>query len=222
MNIITFPLSEEVFSNLDNINQDDYLVDVSKIDFGDDEDNIESSIIYMRNLQLHMPLDFSNIDYETKLKWLDTYLHFDMQVPIKELDETLLTILAQDDIHLKCIFTIDEIKNIHYDDIATFITSIFEISCILLNKADGNILEYTTDLEIVREKPYFFDTLIHIIKDYPKIIDALISFYMLKVNHKVYHYALEHISKHNEFYEAIMNIPTIKLLGWINKYESKE
>ena len=219
--MITFPLSEEIFSKLDEINQEDYIVDVSQIDFGED-DNIESTLIYMRNLQLHMPLDFSNIDYDTKLKWLNTYLTSNYDVTIKELDETLLTILAGENIGLKCIFTDDEIKDIHYDDIIEFLVSIYEIACILLNKANGNILEYKTDLEIIKEKPKFFDCLIHIIDNYPAVIEVLIGNNISKYKHKVYHYALEHITKHDEFRTAIMKIPTIFLLGWIYGFDKNE
>ena len=60
MKSVTFPLSEEVFMILDTEDQSQYSVDVSKIDFGEDEDNIESSFIYMRNLQITMSLDFSS------------------------------------------------------------------------------------------------------------------------------------------------------------------
>ena len=118
-----------------------------------------------------------------------------MQVPIKELDKTLLNILAQDDIHLKCIFTIDEIKNMHYDDIITFIVSLYNIGCILVNKVDVDILSYKNKYEIIWDKPYFFDTFIHIIKNYPIIIEDLMAFYILKYKTKVFHYAFEDIKK---------------------------
>ena len=219
--MITFPLSEEIFSKLDEINQEDYTVDVSQIDFGED-DNIESTLIYMRNLQLHMPLDFSNIDYNTKLKWLNTYLTSNYDVTIKELDETLLTILAGENIGLKCIFTDDEIKDIYYDDIITFIISIYDIAIILLKRADKDLLDYKVDCEVIKEKPKFFDCLIHIIDNYPEVIEALIGKNISKYEHKVYHYALEHITKHDEFRTAIMKIPTIFLLGWIYGFDKNE
>ena len=218
----TFPLSEEIFFKLDEIDQSNYVVDVSKIDFGEDEDNIESAIIYARNLQITMPFDFSKVSYEMKSKWLLKYLTFGtLSVEIKDLSETWLTILAGENIDLNCILNENEIKQftdenrVLIDDILSFLVSLDEIILILLNNSDNEEIEYKTDLEVIKEQPEYFECLFNIIKKYPVQIEGIRMYYLSKYEHRVYDCVIRNISNRNDIYEAVINLPYAKILGQI-------
>lgn len=218
----TFPLSEEIFFKLDEIDQSNYVVDVSKIDFGEDEDNIESAIIYARNLQITMPFDFSKVSYEMKSKWLLKYLTFGtLFVEIKDLSETWLTILAGENIDLNCILDENEIKQFTdenealIDDILSFLVSLDEIISILLNNSDNEEIEYKTDLEVIKEQPEYFECLFNIIKNYPIQIEGIRMYYSSKYEHKIYDCVIRNISSRNDTYEAVVNLPYAKILGQI-------
>ena len=226
LNTITFPLSEEIFMILDDIDHSKYLVDVSKIDFGEDEDNIESSFIYMRNLQLNMPLDFSKVSYDDKAKWILQYLNLgNYCINIPTLSETILTILADDDLQLQCIFSADEIKKFRneykniVDELLTFIVSLDEIIFLLVVNKENEHLDYNpNDFNIIDTIPEYFNTIIKIINLYPQYIDGIKLFYTEKYNHFLYKHALDFVTSNNELYSSILQLPSTKLLGFVYSF----
>lgn len=218
----TFPLSEDIFMKLDEIDQSDYSVDVSKISFEDDiDENIESTFIYIRNLQLTMCLDFSNVDYETKEKWLLKYLTFNLITnPIKDLDETILTILANDYIGFDCILTQEEIKRFRennnelVDEIINFYVSLDTIADILIKNQGNEQIEYKIEeLNIEAAtvgKPEFYECAIHLINDYPNHVDGIRLFYNREVKQRFYKYVIDDIQGSFDTYSAILKLPSIR------------
>ena len=231
MKSVTFPLSEEVFMILDTEDQSQYSVDVSKIDFGEDEDNIESSFVYMRNLQITMPLDFSNISYEEKSKWLLKYLTLgSFFINISILSETWLTILANDDMNIQCFFSDNEILKFRdenkelIDDIITFLVSLDDIIFLLLENKGNETLEYTVseNIETIKEKPSYFESITILLSKYPNYIDAIRLYYTESYIHKFYQSVIDSITTSNDLYQGILSLPSAKLIGSIYSFDIKD
>lgn len=220
---ITLPLSEEIFYQLDTLNQAEYCIAVSDIDFGD-EDKIESTIIYMRNLQLNIKLDFSNVSYEEKCDWILKYLDFsfhDSCIPV--LEESILTILANEDIELNCIFSPEEVQRFideHSDivnELIRFLVSLNSISYLLMICHDKDTLSYDQDelkdMEIIKEKPVYLNTINNIIKRYPLHCDGIRLYYNSTVKPVLYECLVDSINKNFDFYSILLELPSIKFLS---------
>lgn len=221
---VTFPLSEEVFMKLDNIDQSEYNVDVSKIEFDDDQDeNIESAFIYIRNLQLSMNLDFSNTDYNTKERWILKYLIFNMNInPIKILDGTILTILANEYVGFNCILTPDEVKQFRdnnkelVDSIINFLASLNVISVILLSNKENETIVYDAKelgiANIIENKPKFYECVVKLIDNYPNHVDGIRMFYEKDEDMNLYKYVIDDIQNKFDTYSAILKLPSIRFM----------
>lgn len=220
---ITLPLSEEIFYQLDTLNQAEYCIKVNDIDFGD-EDKIESAIIYMRNLQLNMKLDFSNVSYEEKCNWILKYLDFsfyDSCIPV--IEESILTILANEYIELECIFSPDEVQRFideHssiVDELIRFLVSLNSIAYLLMICHDKDTLSYDQeefkDVEVITEKPAYLNTISNIIKRYPLQCDGIRLYYNSTVKPVLYEYLVDSINKNFDFYSILLELPSIKFLS---------
>lgn len=79
---------------------DDVVISLAEATFSDDfEDNIETSFIYLRNIEYDGDIDFSDLTYSQKAKILDVYLNRDIKdLSIEKLDMTLFAILLKEEI----------------------------------------------------------------------------------------------------------------------------
>ena len=73
MQIITLPVPDELLNLSNNTNEcellKDYIVDISTIKYDDPElenNKVECSLIYFRNIDLPLPCDFSKLPYKEK------------------------------------------------------------------------------------------------------------------------------------------------------------
>lgn len=221
MKHICLPLETDVFENVDNISEK-YILDPKEIHFDDVEDQIETALIYIRNLQLNVDIDFSKSDYEMKKNWLIKYLTCDILLDdgIQQLDQSILTIFANEDIDLNCILSKEEVKLFRnenkelIEDCLQFLSSISSIIEILEKNKDNEEIDYSFyDGKIITRKPKFYETLKHLIDYNPDICDALRLYFMNKYDKILYEYTIKNISKQFAFYKAILQLPTIKFLG---------
>jgi hypothetical protein len=223
MQHIHLPLETDVFENVNNTSEK-YILDPKEIYFDEVEDQIETALIYIRNLQLNINIDFSNSNYETKKNWLIKYLTCDVLLDngIQQLDQSILTIFANEYINLDCILSKDEVELFRnenkelIENCLQFLSSINSIIEILEKNKDNEEINYSFyDGKIIDQKPKFYETLKHLIDYYPDICDALRLYFMNKYDKVLYEYTIKNISRQFTFYKAILQLPTIKFLGLI-------
>lgn len=84
------------FDIMDRIAEEGALVDVSQTNYPFSEDIERTTLIYLRNTGYkNITLDFNNVNYESKEKYLIYYLTGDIEFPINELINSLIKILAR-------------------------------------------------------------------------------------------------------------------------------
>lgn len=223
MKQISLPLDPQLFESLDDSNEQ-FSLDPNDIKFDNTENQIATALIYIRNLQLNVQLDFSKCDYETKEKWLLEYLNADLLLDkgLTQLDNTILTIIANEDIELKTILSVEEIKLFaennrqQIEDCIKFLLSINTIVTILQKNKDSEEIDYSFYKgKIIPKKPAFYETLKHLIETYPTVCDAIRLFYNGKYEEVLYEYTIKNISKQFTFYKAILQLPLVKFMEMI-------
>lgn len=237
MQVITLPISAELLSTVTDNSQEcellkDYLIDISSIKYDDpdlESNKIECSLIYLRNIDLPIPCDFSKLSYSEKEEWIIKYINADLfDLCIKELNETILNLLSDEPIDdLSNILSEDEtivFKDSHkdlLDSIKQFLTSLnLLVEYAIANKDseklnDIDLFKDNNDILKIEEKPLFFETVHQLIKYYPIIIDALHLYYENKFNPIFYSFVFHSIEKSSTFYMDILNLPSIKFLGLV-------
>lgn len=235
MKTITIPFSEDLlFGNIDNLQ--DYIVDISQIDFQDEElnkDKINCTFTYIRNLNLDINLDFSSLSYDEKENWILNYINVDLfDLYIKDLSETFINLLSDEENIIEntvSILSIQEIKKFRenhinlLNNIKQFIVSLEVILEYAVHNVDQ---EKINNIEInnyprVKEKPLFFESVHQLIKNYPIIFDALLLYYSDKYELVNYEYVIHNIEKSSLFYLDFLNLPSVKFLGLVLSFENK-
>ena len=84
------------FDIMDKIAEEGAVVDVSQTNYPFNENIERTTLIYLRNTGYkNITLDFSNVSYESKEKYLIEYLTGDIDFSINELTDSLIKIFAQ-------------------------------------------------------------------------------------------------------------------------------
>lgn len=223
MDYVGLPLDDKY---LDNISEytNGCKIDPNRLNFEGVDDQILASIIYTRNLQIPFEFDFTKCDYETKEKWILTYLTADLMLDpgIIQLDESVLSILSNKKVLSKCILSDEEIEvfknhnpNI-IEEIIIFLISLNEITMILEKNKDNESIDYNFYKgKLIKEKPYFYETIKHILFGYPIECDAIRLYFTEKYNHVLYEYIIKNISKESGFYNVILSLPSVKFFALI-------
>lgn len=226
MNIVTLPLPTELlYANSTNECElyKDYIIDISAIHYEDpemDSDKVNYSLIYLRNIDLPIPCDFSKLSYKEKEEWLIKYINSNLfDLSIKELNETILNLLSDDKINdIMSILTDDELnmfKESHVellDNMKQFIVSLELLINYAVNK-DSDVEYINPNYPTIEEKPLFFETVHQLIKYYPIIIDSLHLYYSNTYSLCNYTYLYHNIEKSSVFYLDFLNLPSIKFIG---------
>lgn len=225
MKIVTLPLPTEVLY-ADNTNEcelfKDYQIDISSINYDDpemDADKVNYSLVYLRNIDLPLPCDFSKLSYKEKEEWIVKYINADLfDLSIKELNETILNLLADEPINnIENILNEEETNKFQIDhkdlldSIKQFIVSLRIVLKYAISQSFDDIS--TDEYPIVEEKPLFFETIHQLIKYYPIIIDAIQLLYLEKYPLTQYNYILHNIEKSSAFYLDFLNLPSVKFIG---------
>ena len=226
MNIVTLPLPTELlYANSTNECElyKDYIIDISAINYEDpemDSDKVNYSLIYLRNIDLPIPCDFSKLSYNEKEEWLLKYINSNLfDLSIKELNETILNLLSDDKIdNMLSILTDDELNTFKennsklLNDIKQFIVSLELLINYAVNK-DSTTEYINNDYPTIEEKPLFFETVHQLIKHYPVIVDSLHLYYSNQYSLCNYTYLYHNIEKSSAFYLDFLNLPSIKFIG---------
>lgn len=225
MKIVTLPLPTELLYS--DSNECDlfknYQIDISSINYDDEEMNsnkVDYSLIYLRNIDLPLPCDFSKLSYSEKEEWILKYINADLfDLSVKELNETILNLLVDEHINNTISILSDE-EIIKFqsdykellDNIKQFIVSLRSILSYALTQSFDDIPE---DCPVIEEKPSFFETIHQLVKNYPIIIDAIGLSYVDKYPLTRYNYLIFNIEKSSAFYLDFLNLPSIKFLGLV-------
>lgn len=227
MKIVTLPLPSEILY-ADNTNEcellKDYQIDISSINYDDPEMNkekVDYSLIYLRNIDLPIPCDFSKLSYEEKEEWILKYINADLfDLFVRELAETILNVLSDQPINgIQSILSEEEILKFQQDhkelidNIRQFIVSLEVLLKYALLKTVNNEEPEISDYPTIEEKPLFFETVHQLIKYYPIIIDAIHLHFIENYPLMKYNYVLCNIEKSSVFYLDFLNLPSVKFMG---------
>lgn len=243
MEIITLPVPDkllEISNDTDvALALKDYVVDISSIKYDDpdlENNKIECSLIYFRNIDLPLACDFSKLSYEDREAWLLNYINSDLfDLHIKELLETLLNVLVDEPIDgIMNIFNEEETLKFRedhkelIDELIQFIVSSNIIISYALTRIDDDtpltVEDLDLDLPIIKGKPLFYETMLTLLSSYPIHFDAINLYYADKAEQVAYEYLIQAIEKNSAFYLAYLNLPSAKFLDMVlneNVEESK-
>lgn len=241
--LITLPVPDELLNisedTCSEVNVQDYCIDIASIKYDDpdlESNKVECSLIYLRNIDLPFPCDFSECTYEVKEEWILKYLESCLyDLCIKELNETILNILSDGPIdNLDCILTADEVikfKEKNKDlinEILRFMVSLnLLLDYALINPERSKFSEveadFDKDLEVVKEKPLYFEVLHLLLQKYPIVFDAIRLFYVDQIKPAKYEFILEQIDKNSLLYTEFLNLPSVTFFSLVlNKQEDGE
>lgn len=229
MEIITLPVPEKLLEVSDD-QIANYVVDISSIKYDDpylENNKVECSLIYFRNLDLPLACDFSKLSYEEKEEWILKYINSDLyDLCIRELLETILNLLSDDPLdNLLNILTPEETalfkerNSTLLNEMIQFIVSTRVIIQYAVSRIDFdnfyNVEDLGLDLPIIKGKPLFFEVMETLLATYPIIFDALNLYYNKKVSLVIYEYLLLNIEKNSKFYMNYISLPSVKMIGLI-------
>lgn len=229
---VTLPFDAEFIRNFKNLpeeKQAEYILDVSKIMYEDtslEENKINCSFIYLRNVDINIACDFMGLSYEEKANWLKKYITANIfDLSIKELSETALCVFAGEILEgYICILSQEELESFCTEnkelltEIRQFIVSLE----VLVHYMAANLTEEhpnfdidlgVPDIKVIEGKPEYFETLHCIIQQYPIEVDSIRMVYSRDVPLTKYMYVLNNIEKSSLFYMDVLNLPTVKFFG---------
>jgi len=239
--LITLPVPDEVLdiSNEGNpiVDISEYCIDIASIKYDDpdlESNKVECSLIYLRNIDLPFPCDFSKCTYEVKEEWILKYLDACLyDLSIKELNETILSILADGPIdNIINILTPEEtikFKENNKDLVNEMLRFIVSLNLLLdyalenPTRTKFSDVTITSDLETIVEKPLYFEVLHLLLQQYPIVFDAIRLYYTDKIKPANYTFILEQIDKNSILYTEFLNLPSISFFGLVlNNQEDGE
>jgi len=241
MKIISLPLPDEVLDLIDQVETPDtykdYIIDINSIHYNDEElekNKIESSLIYLRNVDLPIARDFSKLTYDDKKAWLIKYMEVGLDdLILQELDDTWLQILLDTPIStISSILTNDEIVQFkkEYD---TLINKIYEycVSFLLLipyllidikRKSFADI-QIDDEFPITEEVPIFTNLIFNLLHTHPLEFSAICLCQQDRIQNPIlYKNLFIEMDNRPDFYKDFTELSIVKFMCMINSKESKD
>jgi hypothetical protein len=173
----SLPFDDE---KIDEILQDETaVVDMSQISFAEDADeNYRIAMIYLRNINYSGKLDFSNVSYENKAKFLKKYITRDIKfLQLKELDYTILKLYNTGFKNLKSIFVGKEASKFKkenkelLDEMLQFILS---LPLYIISRIKKETLDVTQNAKCIDTIPNSLDC-VYSLLDYSELEALVLS-----------------------------------------------
>lgn len=213
------------FDLMDKISEEGALVDVSDINYPFNNDIERTTLIYLRNTGYkNVILDFNNVDYNSKEKYIIEYLTGDIEFDIKELTLTILKIFSKYKGLNLSVFSIlsEEEENQFIKNNKNFLMNLecFAYSLPLYSISRLNTEDFTFNFDDIEKTDYKFNQNICSLIEHP----YWNIFYELEVDIQPKFFTKMFTEDNNKLFETIMKYTpfSVLLYGMGNPEKWKE